>query len=267
MVNARRNYRLWLHAVSKALGGPYCLFMDNREYGDFRHMQAIADLRHHARAFPLASVRRIGAGIGTRTDGGTLQQRLEWYFRGQLPLSSLRSDPRTFGAVLMASALPEEDFDCFVAATVLLVLERLTSRNGPDEAFWKWRRLAPHFRLAPPSIRAAIMCGFREAGLLGRIRLGEAPAPADCLTAPREDTLAALVANDHPVLGLVAVAVNDNHPPASAGTLWLAQHRAVDTLSDDHRRAAHRGFRHLYERPESIRLDAATRVPAIPVHD
>jgi hypothetical protein len=241
--------------------------MDKSEYGAFRHMQAIADLRHQARGFPLAPIRRIGAGMGTRSDDGTLQQRLEWYFRGRLPLTSLRSDARTLGAVLMSSALPDEDFDCFLAATVLLVLERLTSRNGPDDAFWTWRRLAPHYRLAPPAIRAAIMCGFREARLLSRIPLDEGPEPEDCLTAPRVQTLAALEADDDPVLRLVAVAVRENHAPPTAGGLWLAQHRRLDTLSDDRRRAAHRGFRHLYERPESIHLDRATDVPAIPVHD
>jgi hypothetical protein len=176
--------------------------MFTSDFGEFRRKQAIADLRHHTRSFPLATVRRIGAGIDARREGANLQQRLEWYFRGKLPLSNLRSDAPASGAVLMASALPDEDFESFLAATVLLVLERLTSENGPDDGFWTWRRLAPHYRLAGPSVRAAIMCGFREARRFARIALDEGPEPGDCMSASRDETLA-ISRDDHPALALV----------------------------------------------------------------
>ena len=240
--------------------------MFTSDFGEFRRKQAIADLRHHTRSFPLATVRRIGAGIDVRREGANLQQRLEWYFRGKLPLSNLRSDAPASGAVLMASALPDEDFESFVAATVLLVLERLTSENGPDDGFWTWRRLAPHYRLAGPSVRAAIMCGFREAQRFARIALDEGPEPGDCMSASRDEILATL-RDDHPALALVRNAVMEDPDASSAGALWMAQHRTVDTLSDDRRRAAHRGFRHLYERPTSILIPAEAGAPVIPVHD
>jgi uncharacterized membrane protein YeaQ/YmgE (transglycosylase-associated protein family) len=240
--------------------------MFTSDFGEFRRMQAIADLRHQTRSFPLAAVRRVGAGIGVRSEHVNVQQRLEWYFRGKLPLSNLRSDRPAFGAVLMASALPDEDFESFLAATVLLVLERLTSENGPDDGFWTWRRLAPHYRLAAPTVRAAIMCGFREARRLERIALIEGPVRADCLTTPQDEILAALSADD-PLIASVREAVLEDQDPAAVGDLWLAQHRALDTLSDERRRAAHSGFRHLYERPESIAVAAGSDAPVIPVHD
>lgn len=213
----------------------------------------------------MAAIYRIGASLGVRAGGSDIQRRLDWYFGGKLPLSNLHHDRQAFGAILMASALPEDDFEPFLAATVLLLLERLTSDGGPDNAFWNWNRHASHYRLAPPETRAAIMCGFREARRHGRITLPDGPTPEDCLTAPRDAVLAALgTEGAHPVLTRLRAAVADDHDAGEIGVLWAAEHGALDALPVAMRRAAYMGFRHLYERPASIVLPAGAEAPAIP---
>lgn len=236
----------------------------------FRQRQAIADLRHQTRALPAVGIRRIGAGIGLRSAGGTnLQKRLEWYFAGKAPVTNLRRDRVVYGALLMASALPDDDFEPFVAATVLLLLERLSAPVGKaDDGFWNWNRLAPHYRLALPATRAAIMNGFRECSRQGRISLKGGPTAADCLTVPREDVLSEFArAPDHPILRAVRDAVHANPDAVQAGALWAEMHRDVANLPDDQRRAAEIGVRHLYERPESLEPPLGRDAAVLPVHD
>jgi hypothetical protein len=239
------------------------------DLSDFRQRQAIADLRHQTRALPAVGIRRIGAGIGLRSAGGTnLQKRLEWYFNGKAPVSNLRRDRVVYGAMLMASALPDDDFEPFVAATVLLLLERLSLPGSADDGFWNWNRLAPHYRLAPAATRAAIMNGFREASRQGRIALKGGPSAADCLTAPREAVLSDLSqAPDHPLLRVVHDAVHADPDAVQAGALWAEIHRDVANLPDVQRRAAEIGVRHLYERPASIAPPPGRDVAVLPVHD
>ena len=236
----------------------------------FRRRQAISDLRHQALTLSSATIRRIGAGIGLRTArASNLQKRIEWYFRGKAPLTNLRRDPPVLGAVLMASALPDEDFEPFLAATALLVLERLGTENGPDDAFWNWTRLAPHYRLAHPSMRAAIMCGFREARRIGRIAFPGEPEPDDCLTNPRNKVLAETRIFDarHPSLKAVVQAVEAEADARVAGALWVRLHRDLASLPDDARQAAEGAFRYLYERPVSLSPPPGADPPLIPVHD
>ena len=244
--------------------------MSKSETIDFRRRQAIADLRHQTRILSAATVRRMVSGIGIRSSQASgLQKRLEWYFSGKVPLSNLRRDGVLFGAVLMASVLPEEDFEPFVAATALLLLERLVAEGGADDGFWNWRRLAPHYRLAPPSQRAAIMCGFREAGRLGRISLVERPDAEDCLSASRKKVLDALapLAGNSPIVAGVATTILNDADARRAGALWTGSHRALADLPEAERRAALAGFRHLYERPASMDPPPGTDPPAIPAND
>jgi hypothetical protein len=100
--------------------------------------QALADLNRQKLRFPLATARRIGAGLVNRPSGAPdLQQRLEWYFSGKVPAAELGRDRLVQGAVLMASALPEDDFETFVAATVLL--SAFSRWSDPARASWRWR--------------------------------------------------------------------------------------------------------------------------------
>jgi hypothetical protein len=241
--------------------------MSTSDTGVFRRRQAIADLNRQRLAFPLATVRRIGAGLNVRnTARPDLQQRLEWYFSGRAPVADLRRDGLVHGALLMASALPDDDFDQFIAATVLLLLERLSAERGRDDGFWNWRRLAPHYRLAAPSLRAAVMCGFREARRLDRIDLKDGPTGADCLTTNRIDVLVGLAAGKaaRPLLAEIETAIAGEADARRAGALWVALHADIARLPDSPRRAAEDGFRYLYERPAAIDPPPGADVPAIP---
>ena len=244
--------------------------MSKSDTRDFRRRQAIADLRHQTLILSAATVRRIAAGIGIRTSRASgLQKRLEWYFSGKVPLSNLRRDGVLFGAVLMASALPDEDFEPFMAATALLLLERLVADAGTDDGFWNWGRLAPHYRLASPPLRAAIMCGFREARRLGRISLAGGPEPEDCLSAPRKAVLDVLASGsrNQPLFAAIEDAILSEADARRAGDLWAGAHRTLVNLRHADRRAGEAGFRYLYERPASIDPPPGTDPPAIPVHD
>jgi hypothetical protein len=244
--------------------------MSTSDTGAFRLRQAVADLNRQKLLFPLATVRRIGAGIGIRSAGRPdLQRRLEWHFSGKVPTPVLRRDSLVHGALLMASALPEDDFDSFLAATVLLLLERLTGDNGQDDGFWNWRRLAPHYRLAGPALRAAVMCGFREGRRTGRIALPDGPGDKDCLSAPRDAVIADLSQNRpaYPLLSLIERSVRAEVSARDAGDLWATQHHVLARLPDGPRHAALAGFRFLYERPASMEPSPGTNPPAIPGHD
>jgi hypothetical protein len=235
----------------------------------YRRRQAIADLTSQRLAFPLAAVRRIGAGVGLQRSGAPdLQRRLEWHFSGKAPIAELRRDGLVYGMLLMASALPEDDFEPFLAATVLLLLERLSVQGGRDDGFWNWRRLAPHYRLAAAPTRAAIMCGFREAKRMSVIAQPGRPTVEDCLTAPRSDVLAALRhgASGEPLLAIIENAVSAEVGAEEAGALWAAHHRGVARLPETSRQAAEGGFRYLYERPVSM-TPSSPDVPVIPSRD
>ena len=244
--------------------------MSTSEPGTFRLRQSLADLNRQKLQFPLATVRRIGAGIPLRDAGvPDVQRRLEWYFSGKAPVAQLRRDRLVQGAVLMASALPEDDFDSFIAATVLLLVERLTVDGRTDNGFWNWKRMAPHYRLTSPDLRASIMCGFREARRIGRVILADGPGADECLTTPRAAGLDALRRNrvEFPLLSLVEWTVREEADARLAGALWASQHRAVAGLPDGPRAAALAGFRYLYERPLSMEPPSGASLPVIPGPD
>lgn len=236
----------------------------------FRLRQATSDLRYVATTLSAAPIRRIAAGMGLRSNNsGDLQRRIEWYFRGQAPISSFPEDRPALAAVMMTSALPEEDFDAFLAATVLLLLERLRAGAGMDNRFWNWSLQSHHYRLAPTEVRAAIMCGFREAIRLGRINLGASPDAEDCLSLSREAVLGLLGAavasgrKDDLTPSLLA-AIRAEAAPVEAGRLWSAGHGRADALPPGSRRAALSGFRYLYERPVSMQVPAPYEAPSLP---
>lgn len=241
--------------------------MSKSDPGTFRLRQAMADLNGQKLQFPLATVRRIGAGMAFRQSSAPdPQRRLEWYFSGKVPPGELGRDPLVEGAILMASALPEDDFETFVAATVLLLVARLSADGGRDEGFWNWGRLAPHYRLAQPDLRAAIMCGFREAHRAGRVTLPESPGERDCTTLPRQEVLDRLARHrtEFPLLSFVERAVAEKADAQHAGDLWATQNRNVARLPDGPRQAALVGFRYLYERSLSMAPPPGYDVPAIP---
>jgi hypothetical protein len=236
--------------------------MSTRDADGFRTLQAAADLGHAATSMNPAAYRGIADGAGRRPEA--LARRLRWCAEGKAPPSALRRDPEVFAALLVASALPEEDPPAFRLATLLLLLERLDAPPGSEAYFWSWRRLAPHWRRADPPCRAAIMCGFREGLRRARVAFDGGPGPADCLTSPQAEVLAALVRDGTPATRALLAAVRDEVPADEAGRLWSAQHALILALPDPARRAALAAVRYLYERPASLSLPAGADVPTIP---
>lgn len=236
--------------------------MSTSDAEGFRTRQAAADLRHAATSMNPAAYRGIADGAGRRPEA--LARRLRWCAEGKAPPSALRRDPEVFAALLVASALPEDDPPAFRLATLLLLLERLDAPPVPESYFWSWPRLAPHWRRAEPGFRAAIMCGVREGLRTGRVALDGGPGPEDCLTAPRDEVLAALARDGMPATRALLAAVRDDVPPDEAGRLWATGHARLLALPDPARRAALAAVRYLYERPASLSLPADADVPTIP---
>jgi hypothetical protein len=243
--------------------------MFTSDAGSFRTNQALHYLRFQAISFSAAPIRRIAAGIGLREERKSdLQKRMEWFFRGKAPISALPNDQPVLAAVMMASALPEDDFDAFLAATTLLLIERLRA-DGLDNRFWNWTLQGHHYRLAQRELRAAIMCGFRESTRTGRIRLGGGPDADDCLTRSRTEVLALLdegLERGGPC-ELVRAAIDSEASTAEAGLLWAEIGPTCQSLANGARHAAFAGFRYLYERPASMEPPPAFEGAVIPVLD
>ena len=161
-------------------------------------------------------------------------------------------DTRIYGEVMLAAALPDDDFPAFTSATALLLLDRILGGDGEDNLFWNWDAFADHYRLADPPVRAALMNGFRVGAERGVVSLGTPVDPDDCLTDGREAVLRAL--GVYPV----ADALLGDTDAEEAGRLWALHSR--NRLSDPEQRA----FRYLYERPQSMSPPFPETVPLIP---
>ena len=98
-------------------------------------------------------------------------------------------DRDLYGEVVLAAALPDDDFPAFTTATALLLLDRIQYGSGEDDLYWNWDAFADHYRLADPPVRAAIMNGFRTAAAAGRVSISNPPDDDDCLTNRPENIL------------------------------------------------------------------------------
>jgi hypothetical protein len=68
-------------------------------------------------------------------------------------------------SLLLAATMPDDDFEAFVLATMILLADRLQGGAGTDDLFWHWDAFAEHYLTAAPPQRAAIILGFH--GLVG----------------------------------------------------------------------------------------------------
>ena len=148
-----------------------------------------------------------------------------------------------YSSFLLAAAMPEEDFGAFIGATAVLLADRLQGGAGTDNLFWNWDAFRDHYRLADPTVRAALMNGFRLAADLKIVTLTHPPSDSDCLTFGEGDVVVTLQS-----VGLheIGTAVRTNVTAEEAGELWL---RTQSVTQNWQMRA---GFRYLYERPASI---------------
>lgn len=182
-------------------------------------------------------------------------ERLVCALEGQSRCFRIPQDRDAYGDVLLAAALPNDDFPAFACATALLLLDRIGQGDGEDDLFWNWDAFADHYRLGDPAVRAVIMNGFRTGAALGRVSISSLPDPEDCLTESRERVLERLRTQD---LRVLSEAIESDISAEHAGSIWL-DCRAATVLPE-----MLAGIRYLYERPNSLMPEAPETAPLIP---
>lgn len=153
------------------------------------------------------------------------------------------ADYQIYRQIMLAAALPDDDFPCFVTATSLLLANRLQDSYGTDDLYWNWDAFRDHYRLADPPVRAALMNGYRTLSDTGRVSLDQTPEAEDCLSRAVEDVVNLLDGGDEFELSR---SIKDDVSPSDAGRLWqvaAGKDLSWQTLM---------GFRYLYERPLSL---------------
>lgn len=167
---------------------------------------------------------------------------------------TLPEDKDFYSDVLLAAAMPEDDFPAFTTATAILLIDLLKSGEGTDKLYWNWEAFERHYRMADPHIRAAIMNAFRVGFDAGTVDPDSAPGSQDCLTFSRNAVLEALKAD---AVGDLVNAIESDISAENAGTLWknLAASASPIQLI---------GFRYLYERQKSMTPQPAETAPLIP---
>ncbi len=211
----------------------------------FRTRQAVRDLLEVVHTHRNA-VDRLGA---TGTDRSEI---LEITKSGCLIADT---GSRAFSSILLAAAMPDEDFNSFIVATVILLADRLQGGAGQDDLYWNYDAFKDHYSLADPPIRAAVMNGFRLGHQLDFVKLPETPSPESCLTRQKSDVLQILGANGDKLLMEM---VQREASAKTAGAGWTSAVNRPLSLS------AKVAYRYLYERPLSIVPDRSGEVPLIP---
>ncbi len=212
----------------------------------FRTRQALRDLDEATRIHRDA-VLRLGTTGAEREDIAAIVED-----GGRILLPDRQ---RAYHQLLLSAALPEDDFPAFIAATAILLTDRISEGGGTDDLYWNWEAFGDHYRLADPPVRAALMNGFRLCSDKGRVTLGDEPSQDDCLTRSDEDVLSIVSGAG---LRALAHAIDEVVPPHEAGALW--QDMAKLPLSWQ----AVAGFRHLYERGGSMAPPDPQSAPLIP---
>ena len=215
----------------------------------FRRRQAASDLISVVRAHRNA-VSRLGA---TRAERAAISDIVD----AGCVLTGPEQD-RLASQLLLAAALPDDDFTAFIASTAILIINRLSAGRGEDDLFWNWDAFQDHYRLAEAPVRAALMNGYRVMDGIGLVSLDGGPSKEDCLTRRLPEVLAALRLADPFSL---ASAISADVSGAEAGRLWRsasAQAQSPATIA---------AFRFLYERPHSIQPESPANAPLIPWED
>ena len=206
--------------------------MPSSNAGSFRMRQALSDLTNS-----VVSGRNSILRFSVRSHAEAYPRLMANGGRFSLP-----DDRDLYADVLLAAAMPEEDFPAFTTATAILLLDLLQNGEGTDALFWNWDSFETHYRLADPQIRASIMNGFRLGFEMGTVKPETPPSSADCLTLS-QDKVAEMLINTAPQD--VARAVSSDASAGQAGLLWARE-------GADSGPSALAGFRYLYERPISL---------------
>lgn len=216
----------------------------------FRTRQALGDLRTFIRRAPDDTKARLIAGFPPSAEPGTdvLARFLSDGGRFRYP-----ADLEVHTSVLLAAALPDDDFPVFLFATALVLTDMLQADDPPDTLYWNWEAFHAQYALADAPVRAALMNGFRVAELAGRVVLEPALDLSLCLTASRDQVLSTLEGSGERSMTSAILAGAD---PDEAGRLWSVQ----DSVSAP----AVAAFRYLYEREEGLAPPAPDAAPLIP---
>lgn len=213
----------------------------------FRSRQASSDLMSYLSGPGHTSLRRLSSGGGVR-------ERLLRAVGERSGRFVFPGDRKAYGEVLLAAALPDEDYPAFTAATALLLLDRIGGGHGEDDLYWNWDAFRDHYRLADPPIRAMLMNGFRVGATAGCVSLAHLPNPDDCLTRRPDQIVPRLRRSG---FGEIAEAVEGNAHPETVGRIWILCSRR------DPPPEIVASFRYFYERPASFAPPDPENAPLI----
>lgn len=161
----------------------------------------------------------------------------------------------SYVALQLTAAMPDDDFNGFIAATAILLADRLQAGSGDDDLYWNFEAFYDHYQLADAPVRAAVMNGFRQVQRIGKCQLPREPLTQNCLTRQKEDVLAILSAEGPHWL---EDAVRSDLDAEAAGRLWVKEMKLALSFP------VRVGFRYLYERPASLapaKPDSALLIP------
>lgn len=219
------------------------MFMSSADV--FRTRQAVADLLQVVHLHRNA-VLRIGAS-------GADRDSLERIVQNSAIIPDEKG--RSYTSILLAAALPDEDFNAFILSTAILLADRLQSGGGDEDLYWNFDAFHDHYLLADAPVRAALMNGFRVAHETGKANLSHVPNEESCLTRSEKDVVQILRSEKSDnLVGMLATIPT----PAQAGSLWF---QAADT---DLNFAELVAYRFLYERDGSMDLQQADTAALIP---
>ena len=153
----------------------------------FGRLQSVADLRALARRGGPATLGRIAALIPGLPPPGVLAAAVD---EGRLSGRAAEFHD----ALALAATLPGQDRDAFVAATALLLADRLQDGAGRDDLYWHHDAHAEAYRGLDAPDRAAIFTAFALLHRAGRLTLPAPPPPRDCATRAETAVRAALAA-------------------------------------------------------------------------
>ena len=205
----------------------------------FRTRQATSDLLAFIQRAPEATKSRLLADGTTFVDA----------FSKSGGRFSFPADQDRHGGVLLAAALPDDDFPAFLLATAVLLADLLQNDSAPDNLFWNWEAFHAQYALADPAPRAALCNGFRALQQSGRVDFDPVPEDALCLS---RDMLTVLNDLDD---GAIKSAIEQYATAQSSGRLLGEPERMSN--------AERAGLRYLYERPEGIAPPEPTTAPLL----
>lgn len=217
--------------------------------------QAVSDLRAYLRESGRPVRARLASSMRENGRPGSRLARLDQVIDAQGARFVMPADEDVHEVCRLAAALPSDDYPAFTFSTALLLADRLQENGGQDDLYWNWDSFCAEYALADPSVRSALMNGFRFGALAGRVQIDDPPSDKDCLTCPRAEVESALREAGLPDL---ARFVADEPTAEDAGAAW--RERAGGALTG----AEAKAFRYLYERPVSLRPGRAGDTPLLP---